>query len=69
MKIDQKWLKVTGIAVGLPGLIFTSAFVLFKLSEKNLLAKLHAIVIFLLIIFYSLFLLVKNAIHKKNKPD
>lgn len=56
--------KVLTIALGLPSMIFASAFILMKLSEEGILEKHWALIIFFVFIANLIYLLIYTALKK-----
>lgn len=63
---DKKWVKPLALALSLPGTIFGAALILMKLAQAEVISKLVAIIIFLLIVGNTLFLLVYYGYKNKD---
>lgn len=72
MKLDPKWVRVVGIAMGLPSTIFALALVVMKLIEEGIVSRGLGWGVFLLVVVQSLALMVWYALkvnQKKNGQD
>ncbi|ATH06387.1 hypothetical protein BIY24_00035 [Halobacteriovorax marinus] len=65
--LDKKWLQVTGLALSFPSTILVAAYVMKLLVEKEILSKTTGVLIFLAIIFNTIYLMVYYAFKNKNK--
>ena len=65
--LDKKWVQVTGLALSFPSTILVSAWVMKTLVEKDYLGKTAGVLIFLAIIFNTIYLMVYYAFKNKNK--
>ena len=65
--LDKKWVQVTGLALSFPSTILVSAWVMKTLVEKDYLSKTSGVLIFLAIIFNTIYLMVYYAFKNKNK--
>ena len=63
----SKFLLVMGLALGLPSTIIGFFFILYQLVENDVISWNTLLVVLLVIIFYMLFLMVKNGLVKKDK--
>ena len=64
--IDKKWVKVVGIAMGLPSTIFIAGWGTMQLVKMNILSKPLAVSLFLAIIGNSIFMMVYHAYKTKK---
>lgn len=64
---DKKWIKTTGLALSYPSTILVSAIVMKKLVDNEFITKTWGIIIFLAIIFNTIYLMVYYALKNKNK--
>ncbi len=69
MKIDPKWIRVVGIAMGLPSTIFALALVVMKLIEEGILSRGLGWGLFLLVVIQSLSLMVWYALKVNQKKE
>lgn len=72
MKIDPKWIRVVGIAMGLPSTIFALALVVMKLIEEGIVSRGLGWGVFILVVVQSLVLMVWFALkvnQKKNNSE
>ncbi|PIK14339.1 hypothetical protein [Halobacteriovorax sp. JY17] len=65
--LDKKWVQVTGLALSFPSTILVSAWAMKILVEKDYLSKTAGVLIFLAIIFNTIYLMVYYAFKNKNK--
>jgi len=66
MRLNRNWLTVLGIALGLPSVTVSTAYVAYILVKEGLINKYLAFGIFFLILFQMIFLLVWYAKRPKN---
>lgn len=66
-EFTKKMLKVLGLTTAYPSTILIVAWIFHLLTEKKILSKLTAAIIFFLIIFTLLIQIVRSAIFKKSK--
>ncbi|OUR92950.1 hypothetical protein A9Q84_20800 [Halobacteriovorax marinus] len=64
---DKKWVKTTGLALSYPSTILISAIGMKELVERNILSKTWGTIIFLAIIFNTIYLMIYYALKNKNK--
>ena len=67
VKIDPKWVKVVGLALGYPSTILACALLFMNLIEQGVLSKGLGWSLFLLIVLQSLFLIVWYAFRAKKE--
>ncbi len=65
--LDKKWVQVTGLALSFPSTILVAAYAMKVLVEKGYLGKTTGVLIFLAIIFNTIYLMVYYAFKNKNK--
>tara|TARA_B100000927_G_C16257908_1_gene386243 strand:- start:13 stop:216 length:204 start_codon:yes stop_codon:yes gene_type:complete len=63
-----KYLKVLGLAISFPSTILTLAFGVFKLVEAGVVSRNIGFGIFFVVIFNILWLMIRYAFLKKDKP-
>ncbi len=63
---SKKWVKITGLALSLPSVIFFSSFSLMKLVEMEIIEKIVGIIIFFAIVINILVLIIFYT-YGKNK--
>jgi len=63
----SKFFLVMGLALGLPSTIIGFFFILYQLVKNDVISWNILLVVLLLVIFYMLFLMVKNGLVKKDK--
>lgn len=67
MKIQKKWIKVLGLAMSLPSLIFACAWFIFNLVDEQIITRGVGIIILLAIVINSLVLMVVYALKNRSK--
>ncbi|WP_372655239.1 hypothetical protein [Halobacteriovorax sp.] len=65
--LDKKWVQITGLALSFPSTILVSAYGMKLLVDKEYLGKTTGVLIFLAIIFNTIYLMVYYAFKNKNK--
>ncbi len=63
---DKKWLKIMGLAMSLPSTIFIMVWGAMQLHKMGILTQTEAVLSFLAVIFYILFMMVYYAYKKKS---
>ncbi len=63
----SKFLLVMSLAVGLPSTIVGFFFILYQLVQNDVISMNTLLILLLLVIFYMLYLMVKNGLVKKDK--
>ncbi len=58
---------VMGLAVGLPSTIIGVFFVLYQLVQNDVISWNTLLIVLLVVVAYTLFLMVKNVLERKNK--
>ena len=66
-KTMRKLMIVMGLAVGLPSTIIGVFFVLYQLVQNDVISWNVLLIILLVVVGYTLFLMVKNVLERKNK--
>jgi hypothetical protein len=62
----RKFFIVMGLAIGLPSTIVGLFFLLYQLVQNEVISWNALLIILLIVVFYMLFLMVKNVVGKKN---
>lgn len=65
--LDKKWVQITGLALSFPSTILVSAYGMKILVENEYISKTTGVLIFLAIIFNTIYLMVYYAFKNKNK--
>lgn len=63
----RKLMIVMGLAVGLPSTIIGVFFVLYQLVQNDVISWNTLLIVLLVVVAYTLFLMVKNVLERKNK--
>jgi hypothetical protein len=66
MSKDKKWLKILALALSLPTTIIAAAWFFMHMVTIGVIGKTFGIILFLVVIFNTLFLMVFYAYKKKN---
>ena len=68
IKFDPKYIKVLGLALSFPSLILSLAYCTYLLVENEIVSMAVGYSIFFIVIFNILWLMIRYALNKKDKP-
>jgi hypothetical protein len=65
-KVKNSWLKIMGLSLSLPGLIFFCGWFMHYATSNGYVSKPVGLILFLAVIFNTFYLIIRYAINKKN---
>lgn len=65
-KVSKPWLKIMGLSLSLPSLIFFCGWLMNYATSHGYVSKPVGLILFLAVIFNTFYLIVRYAINKKN---
>lgn len=66
MKIPQKYIVITSLALSLSGSVLGLSYLMYYLAKEKILSKEIGFLILIVYIFYVLYMMVRYAVSKKN---